>query len=100
MWNFSLGKVQREVNYKGHNGDTHLHFYVESGDIDIVKLLVYFGVKNNQINVKSTPAIQVCCYGCKNVMKFINSMFPIKFKKLYDNYCLFSANAIRGSKFS
>ena len=55
-----------EVTYKGHNGDTHIHFCVESSDREIAKLLVHVGEKNSQSDVKLTPAIQASCFGHEN----------------------------------
>lgn len=86
-----------DVNHKGHNGDTPLHVSVESGAVEIAKLLVDAGAKNNPNDVGFTPAILACCYGHKEVMKFLNKTFKLEIKELYDCYCLLAAKEVLGS---
>lgn len=85
------------VNHKGHNGDTPLHVCVESGAIEIAKLLVDAGAKNNPNEVGFTPAILACCYGHKDIMKFLDTKFKLEIKELYDCYCLLAAKEVLGS---
>ena len=73
-----------EVNYKWHNGDTPLHFCVESGNIEIVKLLVDTGARDSPNDVGLTPAIMACSFGYEHVMKFLDTMFSFETKQLYD----------------
>ena len=86
-----------DVNHKGHNGDTPLHVSVESGAVEIAKLLVDAGAKNNRNDVGFTPAILACCYGHKEVMKFLNTVFKLEIRELYDCYCLLAAKEVLGS---
>ena len=92
-----LIKKGADVNHKGHNGDTPLHVCVESGAVEIARLLVDSGAKNNPNDVGFTPAILACCYGHKEVMRFLDSMFKIEMKELYDCYCLLAAKEVLGN---
>lgn len=86
-----------DVNHKGHNGDTPLHVSVESGAVEIAKVLVSAGAKNSPNEVGFTPAILACCYGHKEVMKYLNSTFNLNQRELYDCYCLLAAKEVLGN---
>ena len=88
-----------EVNHKKHHGNTPIHFCIESGDVEIVKLLVDAGAMNSPNEIGLMPDIMACCFGHENVMKFLDSMFPIEIKQLYDCYCLLTANEIMEDNF-
>ena len=89
-----------KVNRKRENGDTPLHFRVNSGDIEIVKLLVDAGAKNSSNNAGLTPAIQANCFGHEHVLKFLDPIFLIETKQLYDCYCLLAAINAGNKNFS
>ena len=86
-----LIKKGADVNHKGHNGDTPLHVGVESGVVEIAKILVEARAINNPNDVGFTPAILACCYGHKEVVEYLHNTFDLKIKELYDCYCLLCA---------
>ena len=88
------------VHHKGHNGDMPLHVAVESGSSDVTKILVGAGAKNVPNDVGYTPAILACCYGHHDILEFLNSMFSLESKELYNCYCLLLSKEVLNSDIS